>query len=34
MEDPRQPARDTRIRNCVFLVTVIAAIVVGFWLMR
>lgn len=34
MVDPRKPVRDTRVRNRVFLVTVIAAIVVGLWLAR
>lgn len=34
VEDPRKPARDTRTRNRVFLMTVVAAIVVGFWLTR
>lgn len=34
MEDPRKPVRDTRTRNRVFLVTVMAAIVVGLWLTR
>lgn len=32
--DPRKPARDTRARNRVFFVTVIAAVVVGLWLAR
>lgn len=34
MQDPRKPVRDTRTRNRVFLVTVMAAIVVGLWLTR
>lgn len=34
MADPRKPIRDTRARNRVFFVTVIAAVVVGLWLAR
>ncbi len=34
MQDPRKPVRDTRTRNRVFLVTAMAAIVVGLWLTR
>ncbi|WP_170243515.1 hypothetical protein [Halovibrio variabilis] len=29
-----KPNRDTRARNLVFLVAVVSAIVVGFWLAR
>lgn len=34
MEDPRKPVQGTRTRNRMFLVTVVAALVVGFWLTR
>ncbi len=29
-----KPRRDTRVRNRVFFATVIAAIIVGLWLVR
>lgn len=31
---PDKPPRDTRTRNRVFFLTVIAAVVVGLWLAR
>ncbi len=34
MPRPPSPRRDTRLRNRLFWITVIAALVVGLWLAR
>ncbi|MBB3190838.1 hypothetical protein FHR94_002079 [Halomonas cerina] len=34
MKPDRPPRRDTRARNRLFFVTVIAAVVIGLWLAR
>ncbi len=34
MSRPPKPRRDTRVRNRVFFITVIAALIVGLWLAR
>ncbi len=34
MEIAMKPRRDTRVRNLVFFITVISALVVGLWLAR
>ena len=34
MEIAMKPRRDTRVRNLVFFITVVSALVVGLWLAR